>query len=253
MTATGTVESKIRPEPKGCWAATLADCSEKMSREHTVSRSLFVSDEIFVQGLPWCSKEPKKIGISSLVAKILCERHNNALSELDTAALEAFNVFRESIRLNNVRGKLKRPPIWNIKRLTIDGPRLERWFLKTLINLTFGGEWAIGRGNHSVGSVSNELVEIAFGRRRFEHGAGLYMSGRTGENIDSFDRVSATPLTEEKFLCAGRFNFRGFTFFLNLVHEKFHMDGDAYLLHQQSTQRCLVQGRLSHVISIKGW
>jgi hypothetical protein len=49
-----------------------------------VSRSLFISDEIMLQGFPWCSKEPKKIGIGSLVAKIFCEQHNHALSELDT-------------------------------------------------------------------------------------------------------------------------------------------------------------------------
>jgi hypothetical protein len=54
-----------------------------------------------------------------------------------------------------------------------------------------------------------------------------------------------TPRTDEQFLCAGRFNLRGFTFLLNLVPEKFHMDGDAHLLHQDSTQRGLVQGRLT--------
>lgn len=252
MAGTGVVESKIRPEPKGCWAAALGDCSEKMSREHTVSRSLF-SDEIIVQGFPWCSKEPKKIGISSLVRKILCQKHNNGLSELDTAALDAFNVFRESIRLNDVRGKLKRPPIWNVKRLTIDGPRLERWFLKTLINLSFGGEWTIGRGSHPVGAISQELVEVAFGLRRFENGAGLYLSARKGENIDSFDHVSITPLTEGTNLCAGRFKFRGFTYFLNLLPERFHTAGESHLLYQEVTHKCNVQGRLSHIIHVKGW
>ena len=252
MSASGT-QIKMQPEPKGCWAVTLGDCSKKMSREHTVSRSLFVSDEIMVQGFPWCSTEPKKIGLSSLVAKILCEKHNNGLSELDTAALDSFNVFRECIRLNNVRGKLKRPPMWNVKRLTIDGPRLERWFLKTLINLSFGGAWTIGRGTHPVGTVAQELVEVAFGIRQFQDGAGLYVSARTGENIDSFDRVGMTPLSYGHHLCAGRFNFRGFTFFLNLIPHKFEADGEANLLYRDVTHKWNVQGRLSHVISIKGW
>jgi hypothetical protein len=253
MIGAGVAEGKLKPEPKGCWAAALRDCSKKMSREHTVSQSLFTSDEIMVQGFPWCLREPKKIGIANLVAKILCEKHNNSLSELDTAAVDAFNVFRESVRLNHVRGKLKRPPIWNIKRLTIDGPRLERWFLKTLVNLSFGGKWIIGRGTHQVGSVSPELVEVVFGVRRFDNGAGLYTSARTGENIDSFDRVSATPLTYGEHLCAGRFNFRGYTFFLNLLPEKFHMDGESHLLYQDVTHKCMVQGRLSHVIYLTGW
>jgi len=243
----------MQPEPKGCWAAALGDCSKKMSREHTVSRSLFVSDEIMVQGFPWCSTEPKKIGLSSLVAKILCEKHNNGLSELDTAALDSFNVFRDCIRLNNVRGKLKRPPMWNVKRLTIDGPRLERWFLKTLINLSFGGEWTIGRGTHPVGTVAHGLVEVAFGIRQFQDGAGLYVSARRGENIDSFDRVSMTPLSYGHHLCAGRFNFRGFAFFLNLLPHRFQADGEANLLYRDVTHKWNVQGRLSHVISVKGW
>jgi hypothetical protein len=242
-----------QPVPEGCWAATLGDCSKKMSREHTVSRSLFATDEVMVQGFPWCANEPKRIGVASLVAKILCEKHNNALSELDSAALHGFDVFRESVRLNNVRGKMKRPPIWNIKRLTIDGPRLERWFLKTLINVSFGGQWTIGRGRHPVGSVSHELVEAAFGFRSFGHGAGLYTSARKGEQVDSMDRVNVVPLTYGQHLCAGRFNFRGFTFFLNLLPHKFEMDGEAHLLYQEVTHKCNVQDRLSHIISIKGW
>jgi len=45
-----------------------------------------------------CLKEPKKIGLSNLVAKILCKQHNNDLSDLDAAALNAFAAFCESIR-----------------------------------------------------------------------------------------------------------------------------------------------------------
>jgi hypothetical protein len=206
-----------------------------------------------VQGFKWCRDGPKCIGLSNLVAKILCKHHNSALSDLDDAALAAFKVFREAIRLNQVREKLKRPPIrWNVKHMTIDGPRLERWFLKTLINLTFGGEWAIGSGSR--GAPSQELVEVAFGKRRFGHGAGLYLAARAGEQIDSMDRVNITPMTDQNStLVAGRFNFRGYTFFLCLIPEKFQMLGDSHLLHQSVTLNCGVQDRLSHVIQIKGW
>jgi hypothetical protein len=37
----------------------------------------------------------------------LCAKHNSRLSELDSAALEAFNVFRETVRLSDVRGRLR--------------------------------------------------------------------------------------------------------------------------------------------------
>ena len=197
--------------------------------------------------------EPKKIGLASLVAKILCKKHNSALSELDTAAKNAFDVFRECVRLNHVRQRLKRQPVWNIKHLTIDGPRLERWFLKTLVNLSFGGRWIIGVGTHREGTVSRELVEIAFGHRFFENGAGMYISGRVGEQVDSMDRVGMTPMTSSKNLCAGRFNFRGFTFFLNLTPQKFGMDGQAQLLYRDVKHNWLVHNRRSHTISFKGW
>ena len=236
-----------------CWAAPLGDCSQKISREHMVSRCLFDGDQVMVQGFKWCLKEPKSIGLSSLVAKILCAKHNSGLSDLDAAALNAFNVFREAIRLNQVREKLKRPPIWNVKRMAIDGPSLERWFLKTLINLSFGGEWRIGQASQAEGIPSTELVEIAFGMRQFDPGAGLYIAGRAGEQIDSMDRVNFTPMTEASTLVAGRFNFRGYTFFLCLIPKEFDMLGDSHLLYRQVTLNCSVQERLSHVIEIKGW
>ncbi|MFZ3211983.1 MAG: hypothetical protein WA188_10740 [Terriglobales bacterium] len=249
----GDMVTTAQPANASCWAAPLGDCAQKITREHIVSQCLFEDDQIMVQGLKWCLNEPKSIGSSSLVAKILCKNHNSGLSDLDAAALQAFNVFRESIRLNQVREKLKRPPThWNIKRMEIDGPLLERWFLKTLINLTFGGEWPIG--SNVKGTPSRELVEVAFGRRQFEHGAGLYLAGRAGEQIDSMDRVNFTPMTDKADnLAAGRFNFRGYTFFLCLVPEKFEMLGDSHLLYREVTLNCSVQERSSHVIAIKGW
>jgi hypothetical protein len=241
------------PEPKGCWAKCLGNCSQKMSREHTISQGLFNTDEIMVQGFPWCLDEPKCIGLANLVKKILCTAHNNALGELDDAAKRAFDVFREAVRLNNVRQKIKRPPVWNVKRLTIDGPQLERWFLKTLINLSFRGQWTIGVGAHLAGSVSSELVETAFGLRKFEPGAGMYTIARAGQQMDSTDRVNFTPLTLGSGLYAARFIFRGHTFFLNLLPQQFKMDGDSYLLYRNVTHNWDVKGRRSHVISIAGW
>src|ERR1700675_999975 len=95
--------SNTEPGGKGCWAACLGDCGQKISREHRVSKCLFDSEEISVQGFPWCLNEPKTIGLANFVAKILCKEHISALGELDSAALQAFKVFRESVRLNRVR------------------------------------------------------------------------------------------------------------------------------------------------------
>ncbi len=241
--------------PEGCWAAPLGDCADGISREHYISESLFKGDDqIVVQGFKWCLDEPKTIGLPNLVAKILCRRHNSSLSDLDTAALNAFNVFREAIRLQQVREKLRRPAAsWNVKQMVIDGPLLERWFLKTLINLSVGGEWPIG-SHAEIGKPSQDLVEIAFGKRDFEHGAGMYVAARAGEQIDSMDRVNFTPMTDEKGrLTAGRFNFRGYRFLLILLPVKYEMFGDSQLLYRETIINWSVQQRRSHRIVIKGW
>jgi len=245
-------DASALPVASDCWAASLGDCAEKITREHVVSQCLFETEAIMVQGFKWCLNEPKRIGLANLVAKILCKRHNEGLSDLDTAALNAFNVFREGIRLNQVRGRLKKPICWNVKRLEINGPLLERWLLKTLINLSVGGEWLMGSGFKGI--PSKDLVEIAFGKRQFEHGAGLYVAGRAGQRIDSMDRVNFTPMTDKaNALVAGRFNFRGYTFFLYLMPQKLGMLGDSNLLYRGATFKCNVQDRLSHVIEIRGW
>jgi len=68
------------------------------------------------------------------------------------------------------------------------------------------------------------------------------------------DRVNFTPMTDEgNNLVAGRFNFRGYTFFLCLLPKKFEMLGDSQLLYREVTLNCRVQERPSHVITIKEW
>jgi hypothetical protein len=59
--------------------------------------------------------------------------------------------------------------------LQIDGDRLERWFFKTLINITVGGKEKIGPKSDTPGEPSSDLVEIAFGHRKFVPNAGLYI------------------------------------------------------------------------------
>lgn len=235
-----------------CWAASLGNCDQKISREHLVSQCLFDNDQIVVQGFRWCPT-PKAISLSGLVSKILCKKHNSDLSDLDSAALHAFNVFREGIRLNKAREKIKRPSVWHVKAFCIDGPRLERWFLKTLINVSYRGDIPIGTGNHPPGTPSSTLVEIAFGQRQFDNGGGLYVAGKSGEQVDSMDRVNCTTMTDGRKLVAGRFNFRGYRFLLNLLSERFKTLDDSDLLYRDVTINCQVQGRISHRIVLKGW
>jgi hypothetical protein len=202
-----------------CWASELGDCDNKLSREHIVSQGLFINDKIRVQGFAWCKNEPKEIGLSSLTSKILCRHHNSALSPVDSGGAKAFEAFRESQRLSNVRDKMK-SRMWKVKRYKIDGLLLERWFLKTLINSSYGCEYPIGASHSKQGKPSSELVKIAFGKESFKGRAGLYTIARVGQKINSKDTLAFAPLNKvNKYVGGGLFAFRGFLFLLFLLPE----------------------------------
>ncbi|WP_157726485.1 hypothetical protein [Imhoffiella purpurea] len=80
---------------KDCWASEYSSCDGKISREHYISKSVFEQPFIYVSGFDWCKDKEKKIGLSNLTAKILCERHNNSLSFVDQAGLNAIRVFEQ--------------------------------------------------------------------------------------------------------------------------------------------------------------
>jgi len=199
-----------------CWAASLGNCSTKLSGEHLVSSSLFDGGLVSVVGLPWCKDAPKTIGLSNLTAKILCDHHNHELSPVDEAGASAFKVFRQMSKTSNARRQMKRGS-WKVLRYEIDGPGLERWFLKTLINVCFEGSYPIGRGNEVPGWPTEELVETAYGRRSFEGRAGLYSIVRTGMQVKSSEELVFSPLIKHRHhIEGGLFSFRGFLYMLFL-------------------------------------
>lgn len=245
---------------KECWATCLGDCSDKISREHIISACLFPADKIMVQGPAWCKDEPKEIGLASLTKKILCTKHNSDLSEIDAAAVEAMNALRDATRLMNLRieRKIKSP---SVKRFHIDGLALERWFLKTFINIAYKGAYPIGSKSAKTWTPSPELVEIVFGRKEFVPKAGLYFLGELGDLIESSDKIRATTYaTGDGRLVGSLFYFRGFRFLLYTEQsgpaERIHLVGlpdisgvsrPMYHLHKI---RAMIGKHLSHVIEI---
>lgn len=117
-----------------CWAQDLGSCSGGASREHLLSAAIFTEDTISVHGFSWCRTQPRRIGLNSLVAKVLCRHHNSMLSALDSAAGQAFQSWREVNRLESVRKQLS-PRRWRVVESEFDVLLLERWFAKTAINL----------------------------------------------------------------------------------------------------------------------
>ena len=203
-----------------CWAANVGECGGKTSREHVVSKSLFVSPEITVQGFHWCKDEPKTVGIESLTAKILCQEHNSRFSPLDSAAGAAFEALRQQTKLANERQKLPPGVLLKIERFIIDASLLERWLLKTLLNLTYGSGFFIGIGGTEKGVPPNDLVQICYGLQPFPGNAGMYVAANEGMTLEMSDTVIFSPLIkDDQRVLGGFFEFRGIRLFLALMPE----------------------------------
>ena len=202
-----------------CWADKLGDCTDKASREHIISAGIFPEGTIYVKGFPWCQDELKEISVSSFTKKVLCERHNNALTHVDKAGISAMNVFRQEVQINNARSKMK-PRRWRVEKFQIDGHGLERWFLKTLINVAAEGIHKIGRDSTQSGKPSERLVRIAFGLERFRPKAGMYGLGHVGQSLKLREGVLLNPLIDTaKDVVGVLFHFHGYRFLLYLEEE----------------------------------
>jgi hypothetical protein len=116
-----------------CFLHGHGPCGGKISREHyiseTVLRAVGSNGSVQIGGLPWQPKDTLQcLGIGSLVANVLCEKHNSGLSGLDDAAGEFFRTLNSADKQPDTL-----PPI-----TTLSGALIERWFLKTMCGLASG-------------------------------------------------------------------------------------------------------------------
>jgi hypothetical protein len=102
---------------------------------------------------------------------------------------------------------------------------LERWFLKTLTNIAFGREYPVFKPQYEW-RPSQELVEIAFGRKRFQPRAGLYLlGGQVGETVNVNEKFRIMTFTNNADeLVGARFSMFGFMFALYLKEEGLNRD-----------------------------
>jgi hypothetical protein len=201
-----------------CWASCLGDCSSVQSREHLVSQAIFAHDTVTVRGLSWCPTEYVTIGLKGLASKILCQKHNSQLSDLDQAAGEWYSVFRGTVDLARKR---KQEPPWvtpEVVTSRVNAAGVERWLLKTLINVTYGSALHIADRRCEPGSPPLWLVEMCFGRRAFEGHSGLYVAGIGGHRLKLSDDWACSPITGDRTLLLGAaFELHGIKLVLSLI------------------------------------
>lgn len=165
-----------------CWAKVLGDCAGGMTGEHTISKSQFEGTMISVRGFSWCRDEPRKVGIGSLVANVLCQRHNNDLSPSDEAAEAMMRALKTiADRGDALRAGAPKPSPLIFR---ISGDNLERWLLKTTINLALHADAPPRAGLfEQTGLPAPRYVEVAFGRAHFGVAEGLAWVAERGEQI----------------------------------------------------------------------
>jgi hypothetical protein len=154
------------------------------------------------------------------------------MSDLDSAMLNVLNTLRESGRLNKLRSGIQQGS-WDIKHFELSSNLMERWFLKTSINFSFGKELRYGDSEGVHGVPPKESVEIAFGLARFEGFAGMYVATCPGERITMLERVSVATFTEGNALICAEFSICGFRFVLSLVQEEVNEFQGSRLSHKK--------------------
>ena len=201
-----------------CWASALGGCGGKLSREHLVTEAFWQGNKISVVGFPWCKKTPKEVGTAAIVSKFLCRNHNSALSPVDEAGVHAFEEFEAAEKLTEARRQLGSRQ-WFLHCFEVDGCLLERWFLKTAINLALVNDWNIHWALGNDGDrPPRSLVAAAFGQAPIERPIGLYSAASVGDTIRPLSGLVFMPLIwEGRGLAGGLFEWRGYHFFLNLV------------------------------------
>lgn len=157
-----------------CYLSFTNGCSEKISGEHYISKSLLKliskhKNTVEISGLPWIPRgHLRTIGISSLVSNILCDAHNPKLSPLDAEVQEfVSSIFSidENFQSNN--------PANN--KYYIDGTYIERWIMKMIVGIIQSNQ-----GKQSSGqplSYKKKIIDIICSSRTLcPSGWGLYFS-----------------------------------------------------------------------------
>src|SRR5579859_3388927 len=176
--------STVPPRPKTgislprCYAAPLVDCSEKLSLEHYWSHA--IQKLIAPKGVLTLRDEEgvifENVPIKSLGSNVLCERHNNALSGVDAAALRFFETGPEI--LDVLDGKRTSSAVW-----CFDGESLERWIMKSICAFLCAGLLKKKDGTRLTREVPRHWLPLLFGSEPWPASWGLYLPAKMGQQL----------------------------------------------------------------------
>jgi hypothetical protein len=175
---TGQISGHVN---KKCYLNFTRNCCQKISKEHFVSKSILSQFKgLRVGGMPWQNTgEENNYHPNNLTSKILCQRHNNSLSPLDSAAS---HFFRELFKAAN---HVKKSSISTRSAyFLVSGDALELWALKTLTGL-FHAKVAQSNGTvmHGNYQFSTNIIEEAFWGHGIQEPKGIYCQIEIGNLV----------------------------------------------------------------------
>jgi len=137
---------------------------------------------ITVTGLPF-SPQTAERSIDDLSSRSLCRDHNSQASVLDDAAIDMNNALRRLSELQEARTRVRGRIIQPVQ-FRIDGRLLERWALKTVMNISI-----LNRSQLGSWRPPGWLAEVVFGRKSLPAGCGIALVTKVGENHQPGDQV----------------------------------------------------------------
>lgn len=183
-----------RREMVECWASSRGACG-RQSDEHVVSAGVFGGGYVTIQGLTWCA-EPRRIPTKRAVARVLCKEHNEKLSPVDSGGVRALLAIDRASEL--ARERKKRVEMdWGTEKIAIEGLGLERWLLKTALNMAAIGETA-GATKWESGEPMRQppgrFVQAVFDDVRLLEPMGMYAITPLAGREPLGRKISATSL-----------------------------------------------------------
>ncbi len=190
----------------GCYAQILNDCSSKLSREHYVSQAVLdlLGDEHRITNARWLppGEQSKPLATSALGSRILCEKHNCALSPLDAHARHFFGAL--------LWGISDRPPQQLHRRVTIDAHLLELWLLKACCGAFASGS-LLERRRSVPRRIPDSWVSLLFSGTDWQPTTGMNIRQAT---VHPFRGYAIGPVYFEDLCAGGGFEFAGVELFI---------------------------------------
>ncbi len=179
-----------------CYAAPLCDCSPTISREHYITEGVLklIGDPITIKGFPWQGEE-MTLPTKNLTSKILCQRHNPALSELDKVGIRFFEKLRAARVENPLSHTVASSHIYLFR-----GEMVELWMLKVLYGLIVSKNALDRTGTLINAALPRNWLGVLFEHEPMPGGWGLYMPGSVSHAFGSTHPNGALVIYENATL-----------------------------------------------------